>query len=62
MSLLKTIPYLKELIEIITREKLVKELKAERDDWKNKYLKSIDAFNKHLKGEFNKSRGTKPQN
>ena len=59
MSLLKTIPYLKELIELITREKMVQELKKERDEWKEKYLKSVDVFNKHLKGQLLKSRGSK---
>ena len=62
MSLLKTIPYLKELIELITREKMVQELKKERDEWKEKYLKSVDVFNKHLKGQLLKSRGPKPKN
>jgi len=59
MSLLKTIPYLKELIELITREKMVQDLKKERDEWKEKYLKSVDVFNKHLKGQLLKSRGSK---
>lgn len=57
MSLLKSIPYLKELIELITRKKMVQELKKERDEWKEKYLKSVDVFNKHLKGQLIKSRG-----
>ena len=63
MSILKSIPYLQEIVELITREKLVNELKKERDEWKEKYLASIDVFNKHLKGQLVKSRGTnKSQN
>ena len=62
MSILKSIPYLQEIIEVVTREKLVKELKQERDEWKEKYLASIEVFNKHLKGQLVKSRGHKAKN